>query len=174
MTMRHGSGKQEGSQRGGRNVRGSWLVAPGVGLGLVCIAACARADPTAADLAAMQLVAATHVIGDIASNPGSIEVVCVGFAGDWEDAGLPELGTERVRLAYMGDCVEIDGRLVAKDGGAQAISVSLGVPELTGGLRAEVRVFTSTGAVDLAVYSCSVRAREATWRSEGSELEAIR
>lgn len=67
----------------------------------------------------------------------------------------------------------IDGRLVARDGGAQAIAVSVGAPELTGGLRAEVSVSTSTGAVDLAVYSCSVRDRDAEWRSEGCELKAI-
>ncbi|HUP51084.1 MAG TPA: hypothetical protein VM198_01310 [Longimicrobiales bacterium] len=130
-------------------------------------------DPTSEDVAAIQLAAATDIIEDIASNPGSIEAVCVGYEGDWEDPGLPEIGTAGPRLTYMDACMELDGRLVARDGGGQAISVSVGAPELTSDSRAEVGVYTSTGSVDLAVYSCSVRERDGAWASERCELEAI-
>jgi hypothetical protein len=145
---------------------------PPVSLVLVSLVACIPPDFSPDDLAAMQLAAATDIVDDIASNPGSIELVCVGYEGDWEDPGLPGLGTRPVPLAYMDGCTEVEGRLVERDGAGQAISVSVGAPEPIGAARAEVRVFTSTGAVDLAVYACSVREVAGGWRSEGCELRA--
>ncbi len=130
-------------------------------------------DPTSEDAAAIQLAAAIQITEYIASNPGSIEAVCVGYEGDWDDLGLPELRAVGPRVTRMDACVEIAGRLVARDSGGQAISVTIDAPELASDSRAEVRVYTSTGSVDLAVYSCSVRERDGAWRSEPCELEAI-
>jgi hypothetical protein len=73
----------------------------------------------------------------------------------------------------MDGCAELDGRLVSAAGGGQAISVTVGAPEPTGALRTDVFVLTSTGAIDLAAYACTVRRREGAWRADECRLEAI-
>ena len=140
---------------------------------VLAIPACAAGDPPPADPAAVQLAAATDIVASIVANPGSIVVICVGYAGDWEQPALPAIDVPTLALERPDGCVERDGRLVSAGSGAQAISVRVGAPEPRGGLRAEVSVLTSTGSIDLAAYMCTVRRREGAWRSEGCELEAI-
>ncbi len=144
----------------------------GVGF-LLAAAACGTPEPSPETVAAIQLAAATDLVDDIAANPGPIQTICLGYAGDWEDPGLPTLAVGGPELAYMDGCVEVEGSLRARAGGGQAVSVSVGEPELKRWERAEVIVLTSSGARDLAAYSCTVRERDGVWRSEGCELGAI-
>ena len=137
------------------------------------LSVCATPEPAPADPAAVQLTAARDLVASIAANPGSIVVICVGYAGDWEQPGLPAIDAPAPGLEGMDGCVEPDGRLVSVESGGQAISVSVGAPEPGDDLRAEVSVLTSTGEVDLAAYTCTVRYRGGAWRSEGCELDAI-
>jgi hypothetical protein len=142
---------------------------------LVTILSCAAPVPTRDEVAAIQLAAATEMVRRISSNPASIGRVCLGYAGDWEDPGLPRPGagpTNALDVSYMDGCVDVDGRLVARDGGGQAISVTVGAPEPTGAEAAEVSVYTSTGSIDLAVYRCSVRERQGVWYAERCEMGA--
>jgi len=148
-------------------------VVVGAALALV---ACAPPVPTRDQVAAIQLAAATEMVERITSNPGSIQTVCLGYAGDWEDPGLPRLAAppmpSTLDVSYMDGCVDFEGRLVARAGGGQAISVSIGAPEVTDGEEAEVIVHTSTGTIDLAVYHCAVRDLEGIWRAERCEMGA--
>jgi hypothetical protein len=143
----------------------------------VALMACASGVPTRDDVAAIQLAAASEMVSGIFANPGSIEAVCVEYGGDWEDPGLPPLtapdpATAYPDLSYMDGCVDIEGRLVAREGGGQAISVSVGAPELTGDEEAAVTVYTSTGSIDVAVYRCAVRDLGGSWRAERCEMGA--
>lgn len=132
--------------------------------------------PTRDQVAAIQLAAATEMVEGITSNVGSIQTVCLGYAGDWEDPGLPRLAPTAAPgvlvVSYMDGCVDVEGRLVARAGGGQAISVSIGAPEITDGDEAEVTVHTSTGSIDLAVYHCAMRDFEGIWRAERCEMGA--
>ena len=139
----------------------------------VALTACASPESTPADFAAMQLAAATEIVSTIASNPGPITLVCVGYAGGGARPALPSVAAPSPAVAGMDGCVEREGRLVSADGGGQAISVTVGAPEPSGHLRGRVSVLTSTGAVDLAAYACSVRHRDGAWRTEGCALQAI-
>jgi hypothetical protein len=132
--------------------------------------------PTRDQVAAIQLAAATEMVEGLASNAGSIETVCLGYAGDWEDPGLPRLAAtstpSALDVSYMDGCVDVEGRLVARAGGGQAISLSIGAPEMTDGDEADVTVYTSTGSIDLAVYHCAMRQVEGVWRAERCEMGA--
>ena len=134
---------------------------------------CSTPAGTPSDPAAIQLAAAAEVVGSIARNPGSVTTICVGYAGNWEPPRLPSLDGPTPTLAAMDGCEERDGRLISRDAGGQAISVSVRAPEARGDLRAAVSVFTSTGSVDLAAYTCTVRHVDGAWRSQGCELDAI-
>lgn len=142
----------------------------------LALLACAPPVPTRDQVAAIQLAAATEMVEDLTSNAGSIETVCLGYAGDWEDPGLPRLAATSTPRAldvfYMDGCVDVEGRLVARAGGGQAISVSIGAPDMTDGDEAEVTVYTSTGSIDLAVYHCAMRDFEGIWRAERCEMGA--
>jgi len=142
----------------------------------LAVVACAPPVPTREQVAAIQLAAASEMVDRIQSNPGSIEAVCLGYAGDWEDPGLPPMPEVSVSTApdvhYMDGCLDVEGRLVAREGGGQAIAVSVGTPELTEERVAEVTVHTSTGSIDLAVYRCSMRDEQGTWRAERCEMGA--
>ena len=139
----------------------------------LALVACATPDPTPADLADIQLAAATAIAESIASNPGTLEAICVRYAGDQNPPPLPSIDAPAPALAGEDGCVERDGRLVSVDGGGQAISMSVGAPEPTRGSSAEVSVFTSTGLDDLAAYLCTIRMEEGAWRSLGCELGAV-
>jgi hypothetical protein len=133
---------------------------------------CERQQIDAAQVAAIQVAAAAEVIEGLVENPGAIVAACVGYSGDWEDAGLPVV-PGRIGVSYMDGCEEVDGRLRARDGGGQAISVSVGSPEMTSESESTVRVFTSTGSIDMASYACTIRGKDAAWIADGCRLEAI-
>ena len=139
----------------------------------VCAAvACAPPDVDTDEAAAIQVAAAAEVVGDIARNPGPVVAVCVVYAGDWDDGGLPPAPSDSIGVSYMDGCEEVGGRLVARQGGGQAISVSVGPPELTSGSTATVDVHTSTGSVDVEAYACTLRGGQTTWRADACKLQA--
>lgn len=140
---------------------------------VLALSACAPGGHPPVDPGAVQLAAATEIVASIAANPGSIVAICVGYAGEWVQPALPAIDAPTPALEGMDACVERGVRLVSANDGGQAISVRVGAPEPRGDLRAEVPVLTSTGSIDLAAYTCTVRRREGTWRSEGCALEAI-
>jgi hypothetical protein len=140
-------------------------------LGAVAALACASPPSSDEDRAAAQLAAATRIASDIARNPGPLRVICVAYSGGWEDPALPgEVGA--LSSAYAEGCEEIDGRLFAQAGGALAIWVGVGEPEM-GSSSAVVPVFTSTGIDDVASYRCAVRRRGSAWVADECEMGAV-
>ncbi len=140
-------------------------------LGVLAVLACASpADPDA-DRAATQLAAVTRMAADIGRNPGPLEVLCVAFSGDWEDPELPS-GDGVLSFAYAEGCEEIDGQLFARAGGARAIWLGVGEPEM-GTSSAVVPVYTSTGVDDAASYRCAVARRGSEWVAERCQMGAV-
>lgn len=121
----------------------------------------------------MQRAAANEIAIGIARNPGPLQTICVAYAGAWEDPPLPTLAAASLSLTYSDGCEEIDGQLFALAGGARAISMGVGEPEVTGASRAEVSVFTSTGLDDFASYRCTLGRRESAWVVEECDLGAV-
>lgn len=142
------------------------------------LVSCAGAPPTPAEARAQQRATAAWMVEEIASNPGPLEAVCVSRresggnevefeadAGTWPETGLAVRPSD--------GCHEVEGRLVERESGAQAISVFVDRPEVVGRGRVEVDVLTSTGSGDVAAYRCDLREDESTWTVHRCELEAI-
>jgi len=137
------------------------------------LARCTTPETSAVDAAAIQVAAATHIVGEIASNPGGITTVCVSYGGAWSTPRLPALEHDTVRVLDSDGCEEVAGVLRDRDEGGQAISARVGIPKMVTSSRAEVRVITSTGSFDVAAYQCALKREEALWTTKGCELEAI-
>ena len=170
MTIRGMSGLERES-RCGQSKRMIPRRTLAAGLCSLSILACASPPSPDGDLAAAQLAAATRIAADIARRPGPLQVVCVAYSGDWEDPPLP---TEIAPLtsAYADGCEEVDGQLFAREGGARAIWVGVGEPEM-GSASAVVPVFTSTGIDDATSYRCAVGRRGSEWVVEDCEMGAV-